>query len=146
MKKILWVWALASLPSLALAVAPEDYYHAGADLFKNHDYEKAIQYFHAAVDERPDYWQAYESLGMAYYQNGNVTAAVMAMEKSLQLHPDNPELKKFEANIRATSPWASRGYFTGILPILAILISLLSAAWTFYWIRRAKNHASSSHP
>ena len=132
MKKILLAGALALIPSLALAVAPEDYYHAGADLFKNHDYEKAIQYFHAAVDERPDYWQAYESLGMAYYQNGNVTAAVMAMEKSLQIHPDNPELKKFEANIRATSPWVSRAFFPSTLPILSILLSLGTLAWTLW--------------
>ena len=142
MKKLLLVLALAWVPSWVLAVAPEDYYNAGMDLFKNHDYEKAIQYFHTAVEERPDYWQAYQSLGSAYYQNGNVTAALMAMGQSLKLHPDNPDLRKFVSKIKNDSPWASNGFSMGLLSVIALVLSLLNAAWTGYWIWRYKPFSS----
>lgn len=126
------------LPSWAHAVAPEDYYNAGMDLYNNHDYQKAIQYFHAAVDERPDYWQAYQSLGNAYYQNGNVTAALMAMERSLKLHSDNKKLKEFVSKIKNDSPWASNRWSSSFLPVFALILSLLSAGWTAYWTWRCK--------
>lgn len=138
MKKILLLLAVAWIPSGAYAIAPEDYYNAGMDLFKNRDYEKAVQYFRAAVDERPDYWQAYQFLGEAYYQDANRTEAVVAMERSLKLHPDNPELKKFVLKIRNDSPWASNRWSSRFLPLLAILLSLLSAGWTGYWTWRYK--------
>ncbi len=133
MKKLFLGLAVLWVSGRVWAVAPEDYYNAGMDLFKNRDYDKAIQYFHAAVDERPDYWQAYQFLGEAYYQDANRTEAVLAMEKSLQLHPDNPDLRKFISKIRKDSPWASNNFSTVFLPILAILLSLLSLGWTGYW-------------
>lgn len=138
MKKLLVALAVGLAPVLVLAVAPEDYYNAGMDLFKNRDYDKAIQYFRAAVDERPDYWQAYQFLGEAYYQDANRTEAVVAMEKSLKLHPDNPDLRKFISKIQDDSPWTSKGFLSGFLPVLAILLSILSAGWTFYWTWRYK--------
>lgn len=137
--KIWLVLAILLIPLRTLATSPEDYYNAGVVLFKNHDYEKAIKYFHAAVEERPDYWQAYESLGMAYYQNGDVTASIMAVELSLKLHSDNPSLRKFLSNITATSPWASRGFMTGALPLITFLLALLNtAAIIWYWRRRSR--------
>ncbi len=144
MKIFLLVLALGWVPAWVRAVAPEDYYNAGMDLFKNRDYEKAIQYFRAAVDERPDYWQAYQFLGEAYYQDANRTEAVVAMEKSLQLHPNNPDLRKFVSKIRDDSPWASKEFSTGFLPILALLLSVFSAGWTGYgaW----KNRSSLRRP
>ncbi len=130
------------------AIAPEDYYNAGMELFKNRDYDKAIQYFRAAVDERPDYWQAYQFLGEAYYQDANRTEAVLSMERSLRLHPDNPDLRKFVSKIRKDSPWASNSFSTGFLPVLAIFLSLLSLGWTGYWTWRhsSRNSIPSSGP
>ncbi|HJT24187.1 MAG TPA: tetratricopeptide repeat protein [bacterium] len=138
MKKQLFILALFLAPYWALAIAPEDYYNAGMDLFKNRDYGKAIQYFRAAVDERPDYWQAYQFLGEAYYQDANRTEAVVAMERSLKLHPDNPELRKFVSKIRRDSPWTSNSFGSGWMSFLALLLSVLSAAWTVYWTLRYK--------
>lgn len=133
--------ALLSGPSIALAIAPEDYFNAGMELFKNRDYEKAVHYFHAAVEQRPDYWQAYMFLGEAYYQTANRTEAILAIDESLRLHPNNPELKKFEARIRSTSPWVSKDLAFSVLPILSILISLGTLAWTLWgqrWWRSRK--------
>lgn len=146
MKKILFFLALLAVPMGAGATAPEDYYNAGMDLFNNRDFEKAVKYFKAAVDERPDYWQAYQSLGSAYYQNGNITAAMMAMEQSLKLHPDNPNLRKFISKIRSDSPWAFKGLSTGLLPILAFILSLANLGWMAYRIwgyKLRSSHASS---
>lgn len=144
MKKGILFLVLFLGPAWCWAVAPEDYFNAGMDLFKNRDYEKAIQYFRAAVDERSDYWQAYQFLGEAYYQNSNRTEAVLAMEKSLKLHPDNPDLRKFTAKVRKDSPWASNSFLTALLPVVAIALSLLSAAWTAYWTFRSKRPGFST--
>jgi tetratricopeptide (TPR) repeat protein len=132
-------------PIFAHAIAPEDYFNAGMELFKNRDYEKAVHYFHAAVEERPDYWQAYQFLGEAYYQTANRTEAILAIDESLRLHPNNPELRKFEALIRISSPWVSKGFVSSTLPILSILISLGTLAWTLWgqrWWRSRKPSAS----
>lgn len=139
----LGVLGMLLVPVWCLAIAPEDYYNAGMDLLKNRDYEKAVQYFRAAVDERPDYWQAYQFLGEAYYQSANRTEAVVAMEKSLQLHPDNPDLRKFVKKIRGDSPWASNNFSTGFLSILAVILSLCSLGWTAYGAWRSKFRPSS---
>jgi tetratricopeptide (TPR) repeat protein len=146
MKKVLGLALLLLLPAWGMATSPEDFYNAGVDLFNSHDYEKAIQYFHAAVDERPDYWQAYQSLGMAYYQNGNITEGLMAMEKSLQLHSDNPKLREFISKIKNDSPWAAKGFSTGVLPVFAILLSLLNLGWMGYLTWRLKIFKSKSPP
>lgn len=138
MKKLLLGLVLLLSPALASATSPEDFYNAGMDLFKNRDYEKAVQYFKAAVDERPDYWQAYQFLGDAYYQNSNRTEAIVAMEQSLKLHPDNPDLRKFISKIRKDSPWASKGFSGSLLPLLAILLSLLNLGWLGYLTWRLK--------
>jgi tetratricopeptide (TPR) repeat protein len=98
------------------------------DLFKNKDYEKAVQYFRAAVGERPDYWQAYQFLGESYFQAANRTEAAVAIEESLRLHPHNPELRKFLRKLKSDSPWASRS----ALPFIALCVSLLTLLWTGY--------------
>lgn len=146
LRPFLWLALVLFLgPVLCRAIAPEDYFNAGMDLFKNRDYDKAVHYFHAAVEQRPDYWQAYQFLGEAYYQTANRTEAVLAIDESLRLHPNNPELKKFEAKIRAASPWVSKDFTSSMLPILSILISLGTLAWTLWgqrWWRSRKQSVS----
>ena len=126
------------LPDFVLAVAPEDYYNAGMDLMKQKDYEKAVQYFRAAVDQRPDYWQAYQFLGEAYYQSANRTEAVVAMRESLRLHPSNPDLRKFMEKIEKSSPWTPRGSAGQYLSILCLALSLAALGWTAFLSFRLK--------
>ncbi len=127
---------LALVPAWGRAMSPEDYYNAGVDLFQNHDYEKAVQYFRAAVGERSDYWQAYQFLGEAYYQSANRTEAVVAMEASLKIHPNNPDLRKFVAKIKDDSPWVADGSWSVKLSVLSILLCLLTLGWTVFWTYR----------
>lgn len=145
MRKLLLLFCLLA-PVFARATAPEDYYNAGMDLFKSKDYEKAVKYFHAAVEQRPDYWQAYMFLGESYYQTANRTEAIMAMQESLRLHPDNPELRKFMRMVSGSGPWVAKNSFSQYLPILSIVISLSTLAWTFYWTRRYGPRSRGNNP
>ena len=129
MKKTILILALGLLPAAAFAVTAEEYYDAGQRLFKAQDYEKAVQYFHAAIEQRPDYWQAYQFIGEAYYQAANRTEAVVAMEQSLKMHPNNPELKKFLAKVKGGSPWVAEGGFASYLPWAALLLAVLALVW-----------------
>ena len=132
MGKTLLFLAAVLAATAAWATSPEDYYNAGMDLMKQKDYEKAVQYFRAAVDQRPDYWQAYQFLGEAYYQAANRTESVVAMQESLRLHPDNPELRKFLQKVRKGSPWVAAGSLRDELPVISIVLSLVALGWTFY--------------
>ncbi len=136
MKKLLLLSLLVLWPTVSWAVSAEDYYNAGLSLFQQKDYEKAIQYFHAAIQEKTDFWQAYQFLGEAYYQNSNRTEAVVAMQESLKLHSDNPELRKFLAMVKSNSPWVPAGSWRDILSLVSFIVSLLVLAWTIYWTRR----------
>jgi len=138
------VLVLTAVPSWA--TSPEDYYNAGMDLMKQKDYEKAVQYFRAAVDQRPDYWQAYQFLGEAYYQAANRTEAVVAMQESLRLHPDNTDLRKFMEKIKRSSPWAASGAFKDWMPLISILLSLLTLGWTLYSTSRYRLKRNDAPP
>lgn len=133
-------WLLASIlvlcPVLSWATTAEEYYSAGMTLYRQQDYEKAIQYFHAALEEKPDYWEAYQFMGQSYYQSANRTEALVAMEKSLVLHPDNPGLKSFVATVKQNSPWVPVRSLTAVLPWISIILSVLTLAWTVYWTRK----------
>lgn len=136
MKKILGFLILIGLPSAAFAGMAEDYFNAGLGLFKQGDNEKAIQYFQAALQERPDYWQAYQFMGEAYYQSSNRTEALLDMELSLKLNPHNPDLREFVNRIKRAGPWApAEGWtFSDSLSLFAVLLSLFTLGWP-YWLR-----------
>ena len=146
MKKIfLAILFLVTIPVCA-GVPAEDYYNAGISLFQQKDYEKAIQYFHAAIQEKNDLWQAYQFFGEAYYQISNRTEAVVAIRQSLKLHPDNPDLKKFLAMIQTNSPWVSQGSWRDWAIALTFLLSLAALFLTIYfnkpsWLGLKKSHS-----
>jgi tetratricopeptide (TPR) repeat protein len=118
------------------ATTAEEFYVAGLETFKNGDFDKAIRYFHAALLENPDYWQAYQFMGEAYYQSGNRTEALVAMNESLRLHSDNPELRHFVSRVEASSPWVPSGSLNvkDKLALISILLSLATLGWTAYWV------------
>ncbi len=132
MKKWFLVLALLAISAPVMATTGDEYYSAGLTLFRQNDYEKAVQYFHAALEAKPDMWEAYQYMGEAFYQLGNRTEGVVAMRRSLKLHSDNPTLKKFLAGVEGDSPWVPRRSLQGILPWVSILLSLLALGYTFY--------------
>jgi tetratricopeptide (TPR) repeat protein len=143
MKKVLPLIILILWPAFVSATTSEEYYAAGLRLFKDQDYEKSIKYFQAALEQKSDYWQAYQYLGEAYYMTANRTEAVAAMEKSLRLHPDNPELRRFVERVRETSPWDHSTAYN--LSILATLLASLSLGWTFYLSRKLRRRNLPPH-
>lgn len=143
MKKFFPLIVLALWPAFVSATTSEEYYAAGLKLFKDQDYEKSIKYFQAALEQKSDYWQAYQYLGEAYYMTANRTEAVAAMEKSLRLHSDNPELRRFVERVRETSPWDHSTALT--LSVVAIVLSSISMAWTFYLSHRLRRRNLPPH-
>jgi tetratricopeptide (TPR) repeat protein len=131
MKQLFILLLLMATPVWA-SVPAEDYYNAGIGLFQQKDYDRAIEYFHAAIQEKPDFWQAYQFLGEAYYQDSNRTEAVVAIQQSLKIHSDNPELKKFLAMIKSNSPWVTPGSWRDLLIILSFIFSTLSLGLILY--------------
>ena len=146
MKKLFLLLFLVAAPICA-GVPAEDYYNAGIGLFQQKDYDRAIQYFHAAIQEKSDFWQAYQFLGEAYYQASNRTEAVVAIQQSLKLHPNNPELKKFLDMVKTNSPWVAAWSWRDLLIILSFIFSTLSLGWILYsnrlmFMGRKKTHQS----
>jgi tetratricopeptide (TPR) repeat protein len=135
-KTILAFGLLLCAVGAGFATTAEEFYVAGLETFKDSDYDKAIRYFHAALLEKPDYWQAYQFMGEAYYQSGNRTEALVAMNESLRLHPENPELRRFASKVEASSPWVPSGPFSvrEKLPLISIILSLATLAWVSYWV------------
>jgi tetratricopeptide (TPR) repeat protein len=146
MKKLFLLLLLLAPLSAGATVPAEDYYNAGIGLFQQKDYDKAIQYFHAAIQEKSDFWQAYQFLGEAYYQASNRTEAVVAIQQSLKLHPNNPELKKFLDMVKANSPWVAVWSWRDLLIILSFVFSTLSLGWILYSNRSMfMSHKKTQH-
>lgn len=133
MKKVLLAFVLLLAPLSVWATTGDEYYSAGLALFRQGDYEKAVQYFHAALEAKPDMWEAYQYMGESFYQLGNRTEASVAIRQSLKLHSDNPTLKKFlQGTVESNSPWVSKYSFQAMLPWISIILSLFTLFWTFY--------------
>jgi tetratricopeptide (TPR) repeat protein len=145
MKKLFLLLLLAVVIPAGATVPAEDYYNAGIGLFQQKDYENAIKYFHAAIQEKPDFWQAYQFLGEAYYQDSNRTEAVVAIQQSLKLHSNNPELAKFLQMVKSNSPWVSVGSWRDLLIILSFIFSIISLGLVIYFNRSSFGHKAPHH-
>ncbi len=147
MKILVLLLTFILFPFPGWATAPEDYYNAGLDLLmKQHDYDKAVQYFRAAIDQRPDYWQAYQFLGESYYQASNRTEAVVAMRESLRLHPNNPNLRKFMEKVMRDGPWTPASSYKDNLPVISIILSVLTLLWTIFWSLKFRRGSKYTPP
>ncbi len=92
------------LAPAALAATSWEYYQAGMRLYNQQDYAQAARYFQAAIQEDPNNWRAYQGLGLCDYALGDRSSARQAFDQSLRIHPDNPQLEKFEESLEAGSP------------------------------------------
>jgi CubicO group peptidase (beta-lactamase class C family) len=73
----------------------------GYRLLRGERFDDAIAIFKLNVDEYPDAWNPYDSLGEAYMRAGQLELALEHYEKSLELNPDNTNGKAMLARIRA---------------------------------------------
>lgn len=77
----------ATAPQLALD--QETLIGLGYELFAENRLPDAIAVLRLEVQEYPQYWNAYDSLGEMYLHAGNKPLAIQNYEKSVQLKPDN---------------------------------------------------------
>jgi tetratricopeptide (TPR) repeat protein len=64
-------------------------------------FDDALEIFKLNVEEYPDAWNPYDSLGEAYMRAGNLELAIAYYEKSLELNPDNTGGKAALERIRS---------------------------------------------
>jgi hypothetical protein len=76
------------------------YYEAANKLYSRKNYNRAVQYYNAAIQFNPDLWQAFQGLGNCSYAQGDKTQALSNYQKCLSLHPDNPGLSSFVKSLR----------------------------------------------
>lgn len=92
---------LFGLAASVFAATSWEYYQAGMRLYNRQDYTQAERYFQAAIAEDPGNWQAYQGLGLCQYAQGDRASAKQAFDQSLQIHPDNAQLAKFDESLGA---------------------------------------------
>jgi tetratricopeptide (TPR) repeat protein len=85
--------ALVALP--LLAQANPQYVQYGNQMLQQRQYDKAIQYFSAAVKADPRSAAGYQGLGYAAMGKRDVTNGIKYMEYSLRLNPNNPGLRQY---------------------------------------------------
>lgn len=73
-------------------------------LYDKKDVKAAIEVLRLNTELFPKSFNVWDSLGEAYYQNGNREEAIRNYEKSLQLNPDNVGGKRMLEKIRAEQP------------------------------------------
>ncbi len=80
----------------------EEYYSYGVSLFDEGKYEDSIQYFQYCLDLNPDYSQAYQYLGNAYYSLERYDEAIPCFEKVLEFNPEDENLKQWLNEFKAS--------------------------------------------
>jgi Flp pilus assembly protein TadD len=74
----------------------------GQQLLQSKRVQEAIEVFKIIVQEFPESWKAYDSLGEAYLKNGDLDLARENYKKSLELNPRQYpwEMQVFEERLR----------------------------------------------
>lgn len=84
----------------AQAHTSDEYYHAGLNLYSGKDYDKAIQYFAAAIKLDPQNAAAYQGRGNCYYAKADYADALQDYRQVQQLRP-SPQINQFIDRIQA---------------------------------------------
>jgi tetratricopeptide (TPR) repeat protein len=92
--KVLWI---AGVVVVALALGiwmissgrdAESFYQQGADLYKQKQYDQAIDAFTQAIRLKPDYAVAYNDRGIAYDDEKNYDLAIQDYNQAIKLNPN----------------------------------------------------------
>ena len=104
MKKIKSLAATILFALLAFPVFAQDHYpeymQMARKAFDSGKYDLAIAYYESALDDKHDYWPAYQGIGTCFYLKGRKKEALKAFEKALKINPGNARLAAFVENLR----------------------------------------------
>ncbi len=75
-------------------------YDLGEGFYAQKNYDQAIQQYQIAVREDPRFWEAYQRSGMCYFEKGDRASALVNYQKSLDIHPDNPDLASLVQDLK----------------------------------------------
>jgi len=53
------------------------------------DYENALKVFHLNIEQNPEAWNPYDSLGEGYFLSGDLKNALKYYKKSVELNTEN---------------------------------------------------------
>jgi tetratricopeptide (TPR) repeat protein len=67
------------------------YLKRGEDFSTSHDYGRAIADYDTAIRLQPDYAEAYNDRGFAYYLQGHYDRAIADFTRAIELRPDYPK-------------------------------------------------------
>lgn len=104
----LTVVGLLLLPSMVLANAAQ-YIQWGNQMLAQRQYDKAIQYFSGAAKEEPRNAAAYKGLGFAYAYKGDRAKAAQYLQYSLQLNPNDAQLRAYAQQLGIGAGTAASG-------------------------------------
>jgi tetratricopeptide (TPR) repeat protein len=76
-------------------------YKKGLTLYAQGRYEKALDCFEYAIDNKFDFWQSYQMVGYCYFELRERDSALEAFEKSLEINPYNPKLLKIYNQLKS---------------------------------------------
>jgi thioredoxin-like negative regulator of GroEL len=95
--------AIASLmiPFRAQGATAEQYIAAGQQLYTAKDYNKALQYYSAAVKLNPNNGPAYQGIGNCLYGLGRKADALAYYRRASALQPGNAQLAQFVQSLSA---------------------------------------------
>ena len=87
MKKILIILTLAFLPAAMWAKTVDEYAAEGDEMYRQANYEQAIESYNAVLDAGYTSAELYYNLGNAYYRTSDYTHAILNYERALRLKP-----------------------------------------------------------
>lgn len=71
-----------------LVFAQEEIYKQAYDYLNNGEFEEAISILKKEVESKPDSYDAYLAIGVAYIEKGDFDSAEKSLKKALEINPD----------------------------------------------------------
>ena len=94
MKKILIILTLAFLPAAMWAKTVDEYAAEGDEMYRQANYEQAIENYNAVLDVGYTSAELYYNLGNAYYRTGQMAPAILNYSRALRLKPTMSDAKE----------------------------------------------------
>lgn len=77
-------------PALAQNDHYPQYMQMGLVAYGNNQFDLAITYYEAALEDNENWWPAYVGIANCYYAKGKLNEALKNYGQALKMHPDNP--------------------------------------------------------